>query len=55
MIFGRPSGAWAASDGARARKTSDGSVDQCKQQIVTLLEGGEEAFRLRGQRYCFQP
>ncbi len=43
------------SDGAHARKTSDGSVDQCKQQIVTLLEGGEEAFRLRGQRYCFQP
>ena len=41
------------SDGGAARKTPDGSVDQCKQQIVTLLEGGEEAFRLRGQRYCF--
>lgn len=43
------------SDGAHARKSSEGSVDQCKAQIVTLLEGGEEAFRRRGERYCFQP
>lgn len=39
------------SDGARARVTRHGNVDRCKQEIVTLLEGGAEAFRRRGERY----
>ncbi len=39
------------SDGARARVTRDGNVDSCKSEIVTLLEGGAEAFRRRGERY----
>lgn len=39
------------SDGARARVTKEGDVDACKNEIVTLLEGGAEAFRRRGERY----
>ena len=39
------------SDGARARVTKEGNVDSCKNEIVTLLEGGAEAFRRRGERY----
>jgi DNA repair ATPase RecN len=39
------------SDGARGRVTREGNVDQCKAEIVTLLEGGTEAFRRRGERY----
>ena len=39
------------SDGVNARKSQAGSVDDCKQSIVTLLEGGEDAFRRRSQRY----
>ncbi|MBP7948881.1 MAG: AAA family ATPase [Verrucomicrobiales bacterium] len=39
------------SGGERARPISTGSVDECKADIVTLLEGGAEAFRRRGQRY----
>lgn len=41
------------SDGDHGSKTAEGSVDECKQNIVTLLEGGEDAFRQRGQRYRF--
>ena len=41
------------SDGEHGTKTSEGTVDECKQNIVTLLEGGEEAFRKRGERYNF--
>jgi len=41
------------SDGARARMAGVGSVDECKNQIVTLLEGGEEAFRQRRARYDY--
>ena len=40
------------SDGTTARKLNAGSVDDCKENIVTLLEGGEDAFRRRGQRYA---
>jgi hypothetical protein len=29
-----------------------GSVDQCRDQIVDLLEGGREAFELRRKRYA---
>lgn len=39
------------SDGATGRVTTEGNVDQCKNEIVTLLEGGAEAFRRRGERY----
>ena len=39
------------SDGARSTKVSDGDVDGCKEFIVTLLEGGEDAFFRRGERY----
>lgn len=40
------------SDGTTARRVNAGSVDDCKQNIVTLLEGGADAFRRRGQRYA---
>ena len=39
------------SDGARSQLIKEGSVDGCKDEIVTLLEGGAEAFRKRGERY----
>lgn len=39
------------SDGEHGRAVSTGSVDECRTQIVTLLEGGAEAFRKRGVRY----
>ena len=41
-----------SSDGASARLVGAGSVDDCKSHIVTLLEGGEDAFRMRGERYA---
>jgi len=40
------------SDGTTARRVNCGSVDDCKENIVTLLEGGADAFRRRGQRYA---
>lgn len=39
------------SDGERAKAAWTGSVDECKEQIVTLLEGGTEAFQRRVERY----
>jgi len=39
------------SDGARARVSKERNVDASKNEIVTLLEGGAEAFRRRGERY----
>ena len=41
------------SDGTRARKVAEGSVDHCKDSIVTLLEGGEDAFKRRKARYAY--
>lgn len=41
------------SNGASARKANEGSVEQCKMDIVTLLEGGEDAFKARKCRYAF--
>ncbi len=41
------------SDGTTSRKANEGSVDHCKPDIVTLLEGGEEAFKQRRQRYAY--
>jgi ABC-type Mn2+/Zn2+ transport system ATPase subunit len=40
------------SDGVAAQVSKSGSVDQCKADIVTLLEGGEDAFSRRAQRYA---
>ncbi|MGH2448844.1 MAG: hypothetical protein ACRDFS_09630, partial [Chloroflexota bacterium] len=36
-----------------ARLVKAGSVDFCKQEIVSLLEGGEAAFKQRKQRYQY--
>ena len=41
------------SDGEHAQAVNTGSVDDCKEAIVTLLEGGEEAFCKRKERYNF--
>lgn len=40
------------SDGVAARVRNAGTVDQCKSDIVTLLEGGEDAFSRRAKRYA---
>lgn len=40
------------SDGKKGYVESLGSVDQCRDQIVDLLEGGQEAFELRRKRYA---
>jgi DNA repair exonuclease SbcCD ATPase subunit len=39
------------SDGQRAFVEKLGTVDDCKKEIVDLLEGGEEAFQRRRRRY----
>lgn len=41
------------SDGGNARLVRSGTVDECRQEIVTLLEGGEEAFKQRQNRYAY--
>jgi len=41
------------SDGTTARKLNEGSVDNCKDSIVMLLEGGEDAFKRRKARYAY--
>jgi ABC-type lipoprotein export system ATPase subunit/predicted nucleic acid-binding Zn-ribbon protein len=41
------------SDGTTARKVSEGTVDHCKDHIVTLLEGGADAFKRRKARYSY--
>jgi energy-coupling factor transporter ATP-binding protein EcfA2 len=40
------------SDGKKGYVEKSGSVDQCRDQIVDLLEGGPEAFELRRKRYA---
>ena len=40
------------SDGKKGYVEKSGSVDQCRDQIVDLLEGGQEAFDLRRKRYA---
>ena len=42
-----------SSTGASASKAKEGTVDQCKDEVVMLLEGGEEAFRERKKRYNY--
>jgi energy-coupling factor transporter ATP-binding protein EcfA2 len=39
------------SDGKRGYVEKQGSLDECRQEIIDLLEGGEEAFDLRSRRY----
>lgn len=39
------------SDGKSASLINEGTVDDCRKDIVKLLEGGEDAFRRRGERY----
>ncbi len=41
------------SNGSSARKACEGSVDEVKPDIVTLLEGGEDAFKARKTRYAY--
>jgi ABC-type lipoprotein export system ATPase subunit/predicted nucleic acid-binding Zn-ribbon protein len=41
------------SNGTAARIARYGTVDECKTDVVTLLEGGEEAFRQRKERYKY--
>ena len=40
------------SDGARAGLLNHGDVDTCRNEIINLLEGGEEAFAQRRERYA---
>ena len=39
------------SNGQNASQKAAGNVDGCKEHIVSLLEGGEEAFKKRMLRY----
>lgn len=39
------------SDGLTGRIEKVGTVDECREEIIDLLEGGEQAFELRRQRY----
>lgn len=40
------------SDGKRGYVEKVGGLDDCRQEIIDLLEGGEEAFNLRRERYA---
>ncbi len=40
------------SDGRIGAVEKSGTVDQCREQIIDLLEGGREAFDLRSKRYA---
>jgi ABC-type protease/lipase transport system fused ATPase/permease subunit len=39
------------SDGRVGFVETSGTVDECRDQIIDLLEGGREAFELRSKRY----
>ena len=39
------------SDGRIGFVEKSGTVDECREQIIDLLEGGREAFELRSKRY----
>jgi energy-coupling factor transporter ATP-binding protein EcfA2 len=43
------------SDGKRGYIEKTGSLDECRSEIIDLLEGGEEAFELRRKRYATKP
>jgi DNA repair exonuclease SbcCD ATPase subunit len=40
------------SDGRVGVVEKSGTVDECREQIIDLLEGGREAFKLRSKRYA---
>jgi ABC-type bacteriocin/lantibiotic exporter with double-glycine peptidase domain len=40
------------SDGKTGFVEQTGTLDECRDQIIDLLEGGQEAFELRRQRYA---
>jgi hypothetical protein len=39
-------------DGTHGTKVAEGDVDECRDAIVNLLEGGEQAFKRRQERYA---
>lgn len=39
------------SDGHQARVVGEGTVDSCQAQVETILEGGKDAYRKRGEKY----
>lgn len=41
------------SDGKQSGKIVEGTVDECREEIVNLLEGGEQAFKKRQERYAY--
>jgi len=41
------------SNGQHARILNHGNVDDCKEEIINLLEGGRDAFVQRKQRYNY--
>ncbi len=41
------------SDGCAGHVRKSGTVDECKENIVNILEGGEAAFKKRQQRYSY--
>ena len=41
-----------SSDGRVGAVEKSGTVDECREQIIDLLEGGREAFSLRSKRYA---
>ena len=41
------------SNGEHARTAVVGNVDECRDAIVSLLEGGEQAFKRRQERYAY--
>lgn len=42
------------SDGANGSVQRTGNVDECKKEIIDLLEGGKEAFEQRMTRYKYR-
>jgi hypothetical protein len=42
------------SDGKVGFIEKSGSVDECRKEIIDLLEGGQEAFDLRSKRYAIR-
>lgn len=41
------------SNGKQSDKIVEGTVDECREEIVNLLEGGEQAFKKRQERYAY--
>lgn len=53
-VLGEADGVFVlTSDGNQASLLNSGGVDQCRDEIVNLLEGGEEAFVKRKERYNY--